>query len=226
MAKKRKVLPPLKNYTLDELLSMDTLDLMKMNAREMRHAVRTLNLVANKRLARLQKAVREDRQGVSERGLTNSKGQTIEKFTISRSASLNEARNKFKNVAHYLNRKTTTIEGAKKEFDRQAKKLFDDEDISFSNDEIKELWHIFRELDEAGFYTQDFDSEKTQRKIGEYFLANKYTNDEIYTKVRKDMKDAYNDYQKKQQADTMLARHRQSRSQGDAASFRKRLGRL
>lgn len=223
---KKKQLTSLKNYTLDELLSMSDEDLNKMNKREMRHAVRTLNLVANKRINRLTKAVQQGRQGVSDRGLYTGQGDIIEKFTISRSADLNEARHKFKVVAHYLNRKTTTIEGAMKEFTRQTKQLFDetdDEDISFTNDELKELWEMYRKLEESGTFTTDFDSEKTQRRIGEMYQANKYTNEEIFNKVRKELKAAYNEEQRKKTTTSQLARHRQSRNIGTAADLRDKI---
>ena len=41
---KRKKKEPLKNYTLDDLLHMTWDDINKMSARDLRHAVRTLNL--------------------------------------------------------------------------------------------------------------------------------------------------------------------------------------
>lgn len=219
MAKSKKK-EPLKNYTLDELLQMTWDDINKMNARDLRHAVRTLNLVANNRIDRLTKAVNSNKPGVSDRGLYTGQGDIIEKFKISRKATVNEARNAFANVAHYLNRGTTTMAGAKKEFKRQAEQLGVDD---IDNAEMKDLWSMYRTLDEQHLFTEEFDSERTQRKIGEMYMADQYTNQEIFNKVSKELKDAYRENQRKKTTTSQLARRRQSRSVGTAADLRDKI---
>lgn len=219
MAKSKKK-EPLKNYTLDELLQMTWDDINKMNARDLRHAVRTLNLVANKRIDRLTKAVNSNKPGVSDRGLYTGQGDIIEKFKISRKATVNEARNAFANVAHYLNRGTTTMAGAQKEFKRQAEQLGVDD---IDNAEMKDLWSMYRTLDEQHLFTEEFDSERTQRKIGEMYMADQYTKQEIFNKVSKELKDAYRENQRKKTTTSQLARHRQSRSVGTAADLRDKI---
>ena len=219
MAKNKKK-EPLKNYTLDELLQMTWDDINKMNARDLRHADRTLNLVANKRIDRLTKAVNSNKPGVSDRGLYTGQGDLIEKFKISRKATVNEARNAFANVAHYLNRGTTTMAGAQKEFERQAKQLGVDD---IDNAEMKDLWSMYRTLDEQHLFTEEFDSERTQRKIGEMYMADQYTNQEIFNKVSKELKDAYRENQRKKTTTSQLARRRQSRSVGTAADLRDKI---
>lgn len=219
MAKSKKK-EPLKNYTLDELLQMTWDDINKMNARDLRHAVRTLNLVANKRIERLTKAVNSNKPGVSDRGLYTGQGDLIEKFKISRKATVNEARNAFANVAHYLNRGTTTMAGAQKEFERQAKQLGVDD---IDNAEMKDLWSMYRTLDEQHLFTEEFDSERTQRKIGEMYMADQYTKQEIFNKVSKELKDAYRENQRKKTTTSQLARRRQSRSVGTAADLRDKI---
>ena len=210
----------LKNYTLDELLRMTWDDINKMNARDLRHAVRTLNLVANKRIDRLTKAVNSNKPGVSDRGLYTGQGDIIEKFKISRKATVNEARNAFANVAHYLNRGTTTMAGAQKEFKRQAKQLGID---NIDNTEMKDLWSKYRTLEEKHVFTEEFDSEKTQRKVGEMYNAGKYTNQEIFNKVSKELEYAYRENQRKNTTTSQLARRRQSRSVGTAADLRDKI---
>lgn len=219
MAKSKKK-EPLKNYTLDELLQMTWDDINKMNARDLRHAVRTLNLVANKRIDRLTKAVNSNKPGVSDRGLYTGQGDIIEKFKISRKATVNEARNAFANVAHYLNRGTTTMAGAQKEFERQAKQLGVND---IDNAEMKDLWSMYRTLDEQHLFTEEFDSERTQRKIGEMYMADQYTKQEIFNKVSKELKDAYRENQRKKTTTSQLARRRQSRSVGTAADLRDKI---
>ena len=219
MAKSKKK-EPLKNYTLDELLQMTWDDINKMNARDLRHAVRTLNLVANKRIDRLTKAVNSNKPGVSDRGLYTGQGDLIEKFKISRKATVNEARNAFANVAHYLNRGTTTMAGAQKEFKRQAEQLGVDD---IDNAEMKDLWSMYRTLDEQHLFTEEFDSERTQRKIGEMYMADQYTKQEIFNKVSKELKDAYMENQRKKTTTSQLARRRQSRSVGTAADLRDKI---
>lgn len=219
MAKSKKK-EPLKNYTLDELLQMTWDDINKMNARDLRHAVRTLNLVANKRIDRLTKAVNSNKPGVSDRGLYTGQGDIIEKFKISRKATVNEARNAFANVAHYLNRGTTTMAGAQKEFERQAKQLGLD---NIDNNEMKDLWSKYRTLEEKHVFTEEFDSEKTQRKIGEMYKTGKYTNQEIFNKVSKELTKAYREDQRKNTTTSQLARRRQSRSVGTAADLRDKI---
>lgn len=219
MAKSKKK-EPLKNYTLDELLQMTWDDINKMNARDLRHAVRTLNLVANKRIDRLTKAVNSNKPGVSDRGLYTGQGDLIDKFKISRKATVNEARNAFANVAHYLNRGTTTMAGAQKEFKRQAKQLGVDD---IDNAEMKDLWSMYRTLDEQHLFTEEFDSERTQRKIGEMYMADQYTKQEIFNKVSKELKDAYRENQRKKTTTSQLARRRQSRSVGTAADLRDKI---
>ena len=219
MAKSKKK-EPLKNYTLDELLQMTWNDINKMNARDLRHAVRTLNLVANKRIDRLTKAVNSNKPGVSDRGLYTGQGDLIEKFKISRKATVNEARNAFANVAHYLNRGTTTMAGAQKEFKRQAEQLGVDD---IDNAEMKDLWSMYRTLDEQHLFTEEFDSERTQRKIGEMYMADQYTKQEIFNKVSKELKDAYRENQRKKTTTSQLARRRQSRSVGTAADLRDKI---
>lgn len=219
MAKSKKK-EPLKNYTLDELLQMTWDDINKMNARDLRHAVRTLNLVANKRIDRLTKAVNSNKPGVSDRGLYTGQGDIIEKFKISRKATVNEARNAFANVAHYLNRGTTTMAGAQKEFERQAKQLGLD---NIDNTEMKDLWSKYRTLEEKHVFTEEFDSEKTQRKIGEMYKTGKYTNQEIFNKVSKELTKAYREDQRKNTTTSQLARRRQSRSVGTAADLRDKI---
>ena len=221
MAKSKKK-EPLKNYTLDELLQMTWDDINKMNARDLRHAVRTLNLVANKRIDRLTKAINSNKPDASDRGLYTGQGDIIEKFKISRKATVNEARNAFANVAHYLNRGTTTMAGAQKEFERQAKQLgLEDNDID--NTEMKDLWSKYRTLEEKHVFTEEFDSEKTQRKIGEMYKAGKYTNQEIFNKVSKELTKAYREDQRKNTTTSQLARRRQSRSVGTAADLRDKI---
>lgn len=217
---KSKKKEPLKNYTLDELLQMTWDDINKMNARDLRHAVRTLNLVANKRIDRLTKAVNSNKPGVSDRGLYTGQGDIIEKFKISRKATVNEARNAFANVAHYLNRGTTTMAGAQKEFKRQAEQLGVDD---IDNAEMKDLWSMYRTLDEQHLFTEEFDSERTQRKIGEMYMADQYTKQEIFNKVSKELKDAYRENQRKKTTTSQLARRRQSRSVGTAADLRDKI---
>ena len=217
---KSKTKEPLKNYTLDELLQMTWDDINKMNARDLRHAVRTLNLVANKRIDRLTKAVNSNKPGVSDRGLYTGQGDIIEKFKISRKATVNEARNAFANVAHYLNRGTTTMAGAQKEFERQAKQLGID---NIDNSEMKDLWSKYRTLEEKHVFTEEFDSEKTQRKSGEMYKAGKYTNQEIFNKVSKELTKAYRENQRKKTTTSQLARRRQSRSIGTAADLRDKI---
>lgn len=219
MAKSKKK-EPLKNYTLDELLQMTWDDINKMNARDLRHAVRTLNLVANKRIDRLTKAVNSNKPGISDRGLYTGQGDLIEKFKISRKATVNEARNAFANVAHYLNRGTTTMAGAQKEFKRQAEQLGVDD---IDNAEMKDLWSMYRTLDEQHLFTEEFDSERTQRKIGEMYMADQYTKQEIFNKVSKELKDAYRENQRKKTTTSQLARRRQSRSLGTAADLRDKI---
>lgn len=219
MAKSKKK-EPLKNYTLDELLQMTWDDINKINARDLRHAVRTLNLVANKRIDRLTKAVNSNKPGVSDRGLYTGQGDLIEKFKISRKATVNEARNAFANVAHYLNRGTTTMAGAQKEFKRQAEQLGVDD---IDNAEMKDLWSMYRTLDEQHLFTEEFDSERTQRKIGEMYMADQYTKQEIFNKVSKELKDAYRENQRKKTTTSQLARNRQSRSVGTAADLRDKI---
>ena len=219
MAKSKKK-EPLKNYTLDELLQMTWDDINKMNARDLRHAVRTLNLVANKRIDRLTKAVNSNKPGVSDRGLYTGQGDIIEKFKISRKATVNEARHAFANVAHYLNRGTTTMAGAQKEFKRQAEQLGVDD---IDNAEMKDLWSMYRTLDEQHLFTEEFDSERTQRKIGEMYMADQYTKQEIFNKVSKELKDAYRENQRKKTTTSQLARRRQSRSVGTAADLRDKI---
>lgn len=219
MAKSKKK-EPLKNYTLDELLQMTWDDINKMNARDLRHAVRTLNLVANKRIDRLTKAVNSNKPGVSDRGLYTGQGDLIDKFKISRKATVNEARNAFANVAHYLNRGTTTMAGAQKEFKRQAEQLGVDD---IDNAEMKDLWSMYRTLDEQHLFTEEFDSERTQRKIGEMYMADQYTKQEIFNKVSKELKDAYRENQRKKTTTSQLARRRQSRSVGTAADLRDKI---
>ena len=217
---KNKKKEPLKNYTLDELLQMTWDDINKMNVRDLRHAVRTLNLVANKRIDRLTKAVNSNKPGVSDRGLYTGQGDIIEKFKISRKATVNEARNAFANVAHYLNRGTTTMAGAQKEFKRQAEQLGVDD---IDNAEMKDLWSMYRTLDEQHLFTEEFDSERTQRKIGEMYKAGKYTNQEIFNKVSKELTKAYREDQRKKTTTSQLARRRQSRSVGTAADLRDKI---
>ena len=219
MAKSKKK-EPLKNYTLDELLQMTWDDINKMNARDLRHAVRTLNLVANKRIDRLTKTVNSNKPGVSDRGLYTGQGDIIEKFKISRKATVNEARNAFANVAHYLNRGTTTMAGAQKEFKRQAEQLGVDD---IDNAEMKDLWSKYRTLEEQHVFTEEFDSEKTQRKIGEMYKTGKYTKQEIFNKVSKELNDAYRENQRKKTTTSQLARRRQSRSVGTAADLRDKI---
>ena len=220
MAKRTKPKEPLKNYTMDELLHMTWYDINKMSTRDLRHANRTLNLVANKRIDRLKKAVNSNKPGVSDRGLYTGQGDIIEKFKISRKATFNEARNSFANVTHYLNRGTTTIDGAQKEFNRQATQLGVE---NIDNTEMKDLWSMYRILDEQHLFTEEFDSEKTQRKLGEMYMADQYTNQEMFNKVSKNLKDAYNEYQRKKTTTSQLARHSQSRSVGTAADLRDKI---
>lgn len=205
---------------MDELLQMTWYDINKMNARDLRHAVRTLNLVANKRIDRLTKAVNSNKHGVSDRGLYTGQGDIIEKFKISRKATINEARNAFANVAHYVNRGTTTMAGAQKEFNRQAEQL-GVKDID--NAEMKDLWSMYRTLDEQHLFTEELDSEKTQRKLGEMYMADQYNNQEIFNKVAKELKNSYRENQRKKTTTSQLARHRQSRSVGSAADLRDKI---
>lgn len=224
MAKKKALKQPLKNYTVEELLTMDDWDLNKMTAREMRHAVRTLNLAANKRIARLTKAIDQGRQDISSRGLYTNKGDLIEKFTIGRKTDVNEARHKFKVVANFLNRKTTTMEGAKKEFNRQYSRLFENtevpEDFEISRDELNDLWSEYRKLDEQQVFTEEYDSDRAQQKMGEMYVTGNYTNEEIIKRIADEISETKKKIQRKKDSSAQLARKRQFRTTQSAADLR------
>lgn len=224
MTKKKALKQPLKNYTVEELLTMDDWDLNKMSAREMRHAVRTLNLAANKRIARLTKAIDQGRQDISSRGLYTGKGDLIEKFTIGRKADVNEARNKFKVVSHFLNRKTTTMEGAKKEFNRQYSRLFENtevpEEFEISRDELNDLWSEYRKLDEQQVFTEEYDSDRAQQKMGEMYVTGNYTNEEIIKRIADEISETKKKIQRKKDSSAQLARKRQFRTTQSAADLR------
>ena len=224
MAKKKALKAPLKNYTVEELLTMDDWDLNKMSAREMQHAVRTLNLAANKRIARLTKAIDQGRQDISSRGLYTNKGDLIEKFTIGRKTDVNEARHKFKVVAHFLNRKTTTMEGAKKEFNRQYSRLFENtevpEEFEISRDELNDLWSEYRKLDEQQVFTEEYDSDRAQQKMGEMYVTGNYTNEEIIKRIADEISETKKKIQRKKDSSAQLARKRQFRTTQSAADLR------
>lgn len=224
MAKKKALKQPLKNYTVEELLTMDDWNLNKLSERDIRHAVRTLNLAANKRIARLTKAIDQGRQDISSRGLYTGKGNLIEKFTIGRKADINEARSKFKVVANFLNRKTTTMEGAKKEFNRQYSRLFENaevpENFEISRDELNDLWSEYRKLDEEQVFTEEYDSDRAQQKMGEMYVTGNYTNEEIIRRIADEISETKKKIQRKKDSSAQLARKRQFRTTQSAADLR------
>lgn len=90
--------------TVEEIINMPYEVKNTLNTREMRHALARVNNMANKRLDRLQKAVKTD-------GSLDKSSARVERFKTPN--NLNEMRKEMKRVSSFINAKTSTITGAR-----------------------------------------------------------------------------------------------------------------
>lgn len=165
---------------VNEYLNISPNDLMKMTRKELSDVVSTLASAGNKRLRRLEQ---------SELGKESFAYQNVQKsvrkgdranFSV-KGKNLNQLRNEYKNVANFLNQKTSSVTGWKKEL-KNIKERIGKKDISAN--ELTSFFSMYRKLEELNpTVIQSYGSTETQRLLSKTMRENPYSSDDEILKI-------------------------------------------
>lgn len=123
------------NMTAQDILNMNIDDLIKLDKRETSRALRTLALVANKRIKRLKENAKKTKDGyVSKQGkrqiatdalnwVTND-GKKRSLFGVKKASSRNEMQAQIKKIRQFMQMSTSTVTGASNIRKEREKRLF------------------------------------------------------------------------------------------------------
>lgn len=123
------------NMTAQDILNMNIDDLIKLDKRETSRALRTLALVANKRIKRLKENAKKTKDGyVSKQGkrqistdalnwVTND-GKKRSLFGVKKASSRNEMQAQIKKIRQFMQMSTSTVTGATNIRKEREKRLF------------------------------------------------------------------------------------------------------
>ena len=174
--------------TVEEIINMPYEVKNSLDTREMRHALARVNNMANKRLDRLQKAVRSD-------NTLDKSSAGVPRFKTP--GKLNEMRKELKRAKDFINAQTSTITGARKSMlEKQArvtnmnpndyKKKLDHELNELQKNERRKALNEKRKNDKKHKDKRKVKlTEKQKQKI------NEKTKKEFYKKLNKKMTEIY-----------------------------------
>lgn len=179
---------------VNEYLNISPNDLMKMTRKELADVVSTLASAGNKRLRRLEQ---------SELGKESFAYQNVQKsvrkgdkanFSV-KGKNLNQLRNEYKNVANFLNQKTSSVTGWKKEL-KKIKERIRKKDISAG--ELSHFFKLYRKLEELNpSVIQSYGSTESQQLLSQTLKENPDSNDEdILEKMEENFTKIYEEKQR------------------------------
>ena len=137
MAKKKQPKQPFytEGMTVKEILNISPDKLMKLNKRDISHALRTVSLAANKRIEKLKGKANKTKDGyipktkgsqinTSALNWVTDDGHKRTKFGVKKSGTRNEMLHQLKTIKQFMEMKTSTVKGAVEVRKKTEKKLF------------------------------------------------------------------------------------------------------
>lgn len=216
---KKQNLTPVKELTISQILSTE--NPRAWTDRELSRYVRTLNLAANKRLARLKKTSKSNPITVSDKGLFALNGRPIQKFT-NKKRTADETTKQYEKrlfesydrASAYLKRKSTTITGAMEIQERAVNKIMKrirpESELrdNLTKELIENSYSLFRKLRETNYAflisNKTYSTNDLLEDIGSKMLnyneesVNKYLQQKINKTYEKLMEKELSDAEQKQ----------------------------
>lgn len=144
-----------KGKSINDIMNIDPLDLMKMSSKELRTVTNRLVSASNKRIRRLEKT----EMGRTSPAYINYAQKRGKPFST-RGKNVNQLRNEFAQAQSFLSKKTSTLSGWKDVREDVESRLGG----SMTNTQSKKFWKAYRELEErtGGFLDKNYGG-KTNR---------------------------------------------------------------
>ena len=111
-----------KEMTANEILNLGDEELGRMSQRELSHALRTISLVANKRINRLQKNVEKDPYSIAQDALKNVT-ESGGRFAVG-TKNRNQMQKEMARARQFMRMKTSTVRGARETRKKRETKLY------------------------------------------------------------------------------------------------------
>ena len=168
--------------TKNEILNLDIEDINRMTQKELRSVVQTLATIGNKRVKNLQKNI--DKIGYS-RALDTWEVFGSEKFST-KGKNRNQLLSEFMRVRGFVNAKTSTVAGAKSVKKEMLTRITNGRKTSMKQKDIDNYWKAYNRLKETNpqlFYSNEYDSTKTQILLHEVMSETKFDVDKTLSRM-------------------------------------------
>lgn len=170
-----------------DIISMNVLELNKLNRKELSKLVSQAGSVANKRLARLEK-------NEIESPAYQFNQRNGGRFSVA-GKNLNQLRTEYKRVSGFLNAKTSTVTGANEIMDKWADRL----GYKLEKQQSKDMWSAYRKYLEVNpTSVKDYGSDQVQQFLAREIFKDNLSPDEIDELVANYLK---KDYKEKKQGE-------------------------
>ena len=164
--------------TTAQALSFDYKQFIKLDKKQQKEIVKTINKTVSKRINRLEK-IGADSYAVSiykrGGGLQGVRGKNT--YALWRSASRGKK---------FLEMQTSTVRGYKKLIEDTANRLMQPEYQKLNNEQRGEFWDLYNEIEETGFFeelrSRDLSSDYVQTLVYELYDSG-YTVDDTQTVI-------------------------------------------
>ena len=215
MAKKFYV----EGMTVDQILSMNPRELMKLNTREISRALRTVSLAANKRINRLKQYAKKEKTGYVPKGVktqiatdalnwVTKNGKIKMPFGVKSAGTRNKMLQQISTIKQFMSMKSSTVTGAVKLRKDREKKLYGKtreqagrgqskrekaktyKRFQEMNARVWELYYKFMELNGMDPHSVWQGSDEILEIIG-HGVAEARSDEEIITEALNHVKEAY-----------------------------------
>ena len=168
--------------TIKKLLSLALSDIGKMSEKALKNAVKTAQYASRKRIKRL------NQQGFRSKWLEKRKEQMYQPTE----KTMRGLREQLIDTIDFLNLKSSTVRGAKKVLADFNARI----NGKMSTDERDTFWDIYHKLEEdCPAYLKEYGSDNVQEYLGREYTNNPYNADDVFNKVKKELKRRYEEKQ-------------------------------